>query len=118
MPDWRLCFAENRYLVTTRALIIAKLFPKVVAVSRFGTEEPSALRLKRSRYVWSCRGVAQPGRASGSGPEGRWFESSRPDFLNEEGARFPSVRLRPLGHLSVFRIIHLRRAGNSELFEL
>src|SRR6266850_6838132 len=27
-----------------------------------------------------CRGVAQPGRASGSGPEGRWFESSRPDF--------------------------------------
>jgi hypothetical protein len=23
--------------------------------------------------------VAQPGRASGSGPEGRWFESSRPD---------------------------------------
>jgi hypothetical protein len=24
-------------------------------------------------------GVAQPGRASGSGPEGRWFESSRPD---------------------------------------
>ena len=29
--------------------------------------------------VQLCRGVAQPGRASGSGPEGRWFESSRPD---------------------------------------
>ena len=26
-----------------------------------------------------CRGVAQPGRALGSGPRGRRFESSRPD---------------------------------------
>jgi hypothetical protein len=25
------------------------------------------------------RGVAQPGRAPGSGPGGRWFESTRPD---------------------------------------
>jgi hypothetical protein len=49
--------------------------------SRFGNEEPSELRLKQSTCRL-CRGVAQPGRASGSGPEGRWFESSRPDFLS------------------------------------
>ena len=30
-------------------------------------------------YPWTCRGVAQPGRALGSGPRGRRFESSRPD---------------------------------------
>ena len=29
-----------------------------------------------------CRGVAQPGRALGSGPRGRWFESTRPDQLS------------------------------------
>ncbi len=29
-----------------------------------------------------CRGVAQPGSAFGSGPKGRRFESSRPDFNN------------------------------------
>ncbi len=28
------------------------------------------------------RGVAQPGRALGSGPRGRWFESSHPDFFD------------------------------------
>jgi hypothetical protein len=28
------------------------------------------------------RGVAQFGRASGPEPEGRWFESSRPDHLS------------------------------------
>ena len=28
----------------------------------------------------SKRGVAQPGRALGSGPRSRWFKSSRPDF--------------------------------------
>ena len=34
----------------------------------------------RGRVVSSgCRGVAQPGRALGSGPRGRRFESSRPD---------------------------------------
>ncbi len=27
------------------------------------------------------RGVAQPGRALGSGPRCRWFKSSRPEFL-------------------------------------
>ena len=30
-------------------------------------------------YPATCRGVAQPGRALGSGPRGRRFESSRPD---------------------------------------
>ena len=37
-----------------------------------GTAEPLATILR-------CRGVAQPGSASGLGPEGRRFESSRPD---------------------------------------
>ena len=32
--------------------------------------------------VHACRGVAQPGRALGSGPRGRWFESTRPDQLS------------------------------------
>src|SRR5690606_31077839 len=30
-------------------------------------------------YLRACRGVAQPGSASGLGPEGREFESRRPD---------------------------------------
>ena len=29
------------------------------------------------------RGVAQPGRALGSGPRGRWFESTRPDQFSQ-----------------------------------
>jgi hypothetical protein len=31
----------------------------------------------------SKRGVAQPGRALGSGPRGRWFESNRPDHFSQ-----------------------------------
>jgi predicted nucleic acid-binding protein len=27
---------------------------------------------RAATWIWRCRGVAQPGRASGSGPEGRW----------------------------------------------
>src|SRR6266498_4945973 len=34
-------------------------------------------------YPFTCRGVAQPGRALGSGPRGRRFESSRPDQSNQ-----------------------------------
>src|SRR5437764_2218991 len=30
-------------------------------------------------HVFACRGVAQPGRAPGSGPGGRRFKSSLPD---------------------------------------
>ena len=38
---------------------------------------------RRTKFqAQKCRGVAQPGRASGSGPEGRWFESSRPDYFS------------------------------------
>src|ERR1700741_2833405 len=33
------------------------------------------------RRVLPCRGVAQPGRAPGSGPGGRRFKSSLPDQL-------------------------------------
>ncbi len=38
-----------------------------------------------------CRGVAQPGRALGSGPRGRWFESTRPDQIQQidEWSDFP-----------------------------
>jgi hypothetical protein len=41
--------------------------------------EKGARRIKF--LAQKCRGVAQPGRASGSGPEGRWFECSRPDHF-------------------------------------
>ena len=34
-----------------------------------------------SSLFFACRGVAQPGRALGSGPRGRWFESTRPDHF-------------------------------------
>jgi hypothetical protein len=44
-----------------------------------GTECPDV----RSDLGPKCRGVAQPGRASGSGPEGRWFKSSRPDHSQQ-----------------------------------
>jgi hypothetical protein len=33
--------------------------------------------------VIPCRGVAQPGSASGLGPEGRRFESCLPDHFSE-----------------------------------
>ena len=32
-------------------------------------------------YIAPCRGVAQPGSASGLGPEGRKFESCLPDHF-------------------------------------
>ncbi len=42
-----------------------------------------------------CRDVAQPGRAPGSGPGGRWFKSSRPDHsiapLRPRAASGPAV---------------------------
>jgi hypothetical protein len=39
-----------------------------------------ATLISKFHYPW-CRGVAQPGRAHGSGPWGRWFESSHPDHV-------------------------------------
>ena len=39
-----------------------------------------------------CRGVAQPGRALGSGPRGRRFKSCRPDQNCKKMAGFPSGR--------------------------
>ena len=36
---------------------------------------------RRWDTITSCRGVAQPGRALGSGPRGRRFKSSRPDHF-------------------------------------
>ena len=45
-----------------------------------------------SSNISPCRGVAQPGRALGSGPRGRWFESTRPDQLIQ---RFTARRSAP-----------------------
>ena len=39
----------------------------------------------RVRLQLPHRGVAQPGIASGLGPEGRRFESYRPDHKNKKG---------------------------------
>ena len=50
----------------------------------------------------SKRGVAQPGRALGSGPRSRWFKSSRPDHFDGQqnpcfaGVFFCSRHKRPL----------------------
>ena len=45
----------------------------------------------KCHWYWAVdRGVAQPGRALGWGPSGRWFESSLPDhFLLEVFFKFP-----------------------------
>jgi hypothetical protein len=52
---------------------------------------PSALAVPII-FIRPCRGVAQPGRAPGSGPGGRRFKSSRPDqFLHYE-FRVPTLR--------------------------
>ena len=50
------------------------------------------------------RGVAQSGRALGSGPRGRWFESSRPDqnFLRKREALASRFLFRP--YLSSLRM--------------
>jgi hypothetical protein len=40
-----------------------------------------------SGHLWRCRGVAQPGRAPGSGPGGRRFKSSLPDHLLQSDVR-------------------------------
>ena len=58
--------------------------------------------------------VSRAGSNRGPATESIW--SSAGWRRSRRGPRFPSVRHRPLGHLSVFGIIHLRRAGSSELF--
>ena len=40
-----------------------------------------------SGLKFELRGVAQPGRALGSGPRGRWFKSSLPDFVKAAVSR-------------------------------
>src|SRR6266852_9519953 len=50
---------------------------------------PSAHVVPAIAPVRSCRGVAQPGRAPGSGPGGRRFKSSLPDqFFQALKVRF------------------------------
>lgn len=42
----------------------------------------------QARYLSAeQRGVAQLGRASGLGPEGRWFKSNRPDWYGKPAER-------------------------------
>ncbi len=41
----------------------------------------------KARAAAGVRGVAQPGRALGSGPRGRRFKSSRPDFVKTKDPR-------------------------------
>src|SRR5262245_46495495 len=48
---------------------------------RFGFDDSRSSDVSRHNFS-PCRGVAQPGRALGSGPRGRWFESTRPDHLD------------------------------------
>ena len=66
---------------------LARLSPRIASPSRFFAEfscatpgtlysPPLFCRLRRTD-----RGVAQPGRALGSGPRSRWFKSSRPDHF-------------------------------------
>ncbi len=51
------------------------------------------LRAPIFKLEWkACRGVAQPGSASGLGPEGRRFESFRPDQVSSVSFVFASVR--------------------------
>ena len=50
----------------------------------------------RSRATRTPRGVAQSGRALGSGPRGRWFKSTHPDASTRSlREQFPFVTLRP-----------------------
>ncbi len=46
-----------------------------------------------SSFRKSCRGVAQPGRAPGSGPGGRRFKSSLPDHSKSSEKQIKSRRL-------------------------
>src|SRR5262245_24430522 len=48
----------------------------------------------RSHPLSPSRGVAQPGRALGSGPRGRRFESSRPDQFSNPAHAIASVEVR------------------------
>jgi hypothetical protein len=86
--------ADRKPRTTSRRasrVVRLKLAPEMVRVitdeiqeisPRFGNEQPSAPKGRRHARGTCRRGVAQPGRASGSGPEGRWFESSRRDINN------------------------------------
>src|SRR5213594_446775 len=46
-----------------------------------------------------CRGVAQPGRAPGSGPGGRRFKSSLPDQYLQQLAILATLQIEPLVRL-------------------
>src|SRR5260370_17354870 len=74
-------------MLTRKSVVFRKEFPNAPSVREKGA--------RRTKFqAQKCRGVAQPGRASGSGPEGRWFESSRPDYSS---LALTSVQARPEG---------------------
>ena len=72
---------------------VARIRPMSQAAPARAAEEVKPFGVRRSslQYVvvdpedaskrWNVRGVAQPGRAPGSGPGGRRFKSSLPDHL-------------------------------------
>ena len=62
--------------------------PRYQSSERYHTPTQRATRHQRESratlFGFVNRGVAQPGRAPGSGPGGRRFESSRPDLLKKQ----------------------------------
>ena len=52
---------------------------KPPVVLRLRSLRAPAVRAAKKPVSFFRRGVAQPGRAPGSGPGGRWFKSTRPD---------------------------------------
>src|SRR3954453_12798395 len=68
-----------------RSVVVAQEPSKLLGRVRFPSPAPP--------YTAEPRGVAQSGSASGWGPEGRWFKSSRPDaFLEVSAGVGPSLR--------------------------
>src|SRR5216684_7992887 len=61
---------------------------------------PSAHVVPAIAPVRSCRGVAQPGRAPGSGPGGRRFKSSLPDH-------FKSIRYKLVEEQRVYKRVYI-----------
>ena len=75
------------------------------AAARTRTSGPSNPRTPSALF----RGVAQLVSALGSGPRGRWFKSSRPDYskaADEVRSRKLEVRLQKFGHCTANVLDH------------
>ena len=89
LTDYRQA-GERRHEITRSRRASCRPRPPTTRASRRSRTAPTSRRCSRASsylcYDWRsrlCRGVAQSGRALGSGPRGRRFESSRPDQLNQ-----------------------------------